>query len=363
MALDLGADIARPAARRGADEAARGGVARSASSNTSPRSAKSEKDALARAARGWQVAHGGDRSPRCRRRSRRGVASAQFAWRRHRHQLRRGPGPHRRRGAAFPERRSALLLAERARCDARRSWRPWRRSLTICRPGSTASRQRIGTLALEPRLEHVGHVLQIGDGVATVGLAETRLDELLVFEGGVRGLAVDLGEETIGCVLLGDTQRNRGREHRPRYRRGGARSGRRCAARPRGRCARRAARWRRAAGGDDTRPGRAAGAGDRRPGTGDTTAGDRASGRRRDDSARPRPARTDHRRPRHRQDRDRGRCHHQPAFERRDLRLCRDRAEGIVGRAGHRGGAPIRRAGTLPLCRRRSRLPRRACNG
>ena len=68
------------------------------------------------------------------------------------------------------------------------------------------SRQRIGNLALEPRLEQVGHVAQIGDGVATVtGLPETRLDELLIFDGGVRGLAVDLDEETIGCVLLGDT--------------------------------------------------------------------------------------------------------------------------------------------------------------
>src|SRR5271169_1961116 len=68
------------------------------------------------------------------------------------------------------------------------------------------SRQRIGNLALEPRLEEVGHVAQVGDGVATVtGLPATRLDELLVFDGGVRGLAVDLGEETIGCVLLGNT--------------------------------------------------------------------------------------------------------------------------------------------------------------
>jgi F-type H+/Na+-transporting ATPase subunit alpha len=68
------------------------------------------------------------------------------------------------------------------------------------------SRQRIDNLALEPRLEQVGHVSQVGDGVATVtGLPDTRLDELLVFDGGVRGLAVDLAEETIGCVLLGDT--------------------------------------------------------------------------------------------------------------------------------------------------------------
>jgi F-type H+-transporting ATPase subunit alpha len=66
-------------------------------------------------------------------------------------------------------------------------------------------RQRIHTLSMAPALERVGRVAQIGDGVATVsGLPETRLDELLVFEGGVEGLAVDLGEETIGCVLLGE---------------------------------------------------------------------------------------------------------------------------------------------------------------
>jgi F-type H+-transporting ATPase subunit alpha len=68
------------------------------------------------------------------------------------------------------------------------------------------SRRQIRKLALDPRLEHVGRVARIGDGVATVtGLPEARLDELLVFEGGVRGLAVDLGEQAIGCVLLGNT--------------------------------------------------------------------------------------------------------------------------------------------------------------
>lgn len=67
------------------------------------------------------------------------------------------------------------------------------------------SRRRIEALVFEPVLDQTGHVMQIGDGVATVsGLPDTRLDEMLLFEGGVRGLAVDLGEEVIGCVLLGD---------------------------------------------------------------------------------------------------------------------------------------------------------------
>ncbi len=65
-------------------------------------------------------------------------------------------------------------------------------------------RERVARLPLEPRVEQIGRVLQVGDGVATVqGLPETRLDELLIFEGGFMGLAVDLGEDAIGCVLLG----------------------------------------------------------------------------------------------------------------------------------------------------------------
>jgi F-type H+-transporting ATPase subunit alpha len=70
------------------------------------------------------------------------------------------------------------------------------------------SRRRLDALSLEPELERIGRVDEIGDGVATVrGLPETRLDELLVFEGGMRGLAVDLGVETVGCVLLGQADR------------------------------------------------------------------------------------------------------------------------------------------------------------
>jgi len=65
------------------------------------------------------------------------------------------------------------------------------------------SRERITAVTLEPRLDQIGRVAQVGDGVATVtGLPGTRLDELLIFDGGVRGLAVDLDERIIGCVLL-----------------------------------------------------------------------------------------------------------------------------------------------------------------
>ncbi|MGE3934014.1 MAG: F0F1 ATP synthase subunit alpha [Rhodospirillaceae bacterium] len=67
-------------------------------------------------------------------------------------------------------------------------------------------RAAIAAADVRPRLDHVGRVVQVGDGVVTVqGLPETRLDELLVFEGGAHGMAVDLGESSINCILLGET--------------------------------------------------------------------------------------------------------------------------------------------------------------
>jgi len=70
---------------------------------------------------------------------------------------------------------------------------------------AAARRERLAAATVAATVEAVGRVEQVGDGVAQVsGLPQVRLDELLVFDGGVRGLAVDLGTETIGCMLLGD---------------------------------------------------------------------------------------------------------------------------------------------------------------
>jgi F-type H+-transporting ATPase subunit alpha len=51
----------------------------------------------------------------------------------------------------------------------------------------------------------VGTVLYVGDGVARVwGLDECMMNELLEFPGGVRGVALNLEEDNVGVVLLGD---------------------------------------------------------------------------------------------------------------------------------------------------------------
>jgi F-type H+-transporting ATPase subunit alpha len=69
------------------------------------------------------------------------------------------------------------------------------------------ARGRIDRIDLAPRLEQVGRIERIGDGIAWVsGLTETRIDELLAFPGDVHGQAVELGREAIGCVLLGPAE-------------------------------------------------------------------------------------------------------------------------------------------------------------
>jgi F-type H+-transporting ATPase subunit alpha len=60
-----------------------------------------------------------------------------------------------------------------------------------------------------PSLEstQVGRVLEVGDGIARVsGLPDVGVNELLEFEGGTVGLALNLDEDSIGAVILGDAE-------------------------------------------------------------------------------------------------------------------------------------------------------------
>ena len=53
--------------------------------------------------------------------------------------------------------------------------------------------------------EHVGTVLQVGDGIARVyGLPDCQMGEMLEFPEGVTGIALNLEEDSIGAVLMGD---------------------------------------------------------------------------------------------------------------------------------------------------------------
>ncbi len=55
------------------------------------------------------------------------------------------------------------------------------------------------------KVEEIGTVVEIGDGIARMtGLTKCQYQEMLEFTGGVFGVALNLEEETVGAVILGD---------------------------------------------------------------------------------------------------------------------------------------------------------------
>ena len=214
--------------------------------------------------------------------------------------------------------------------------------------------------------EEVGTVAETADGIARVsGLPSAMANELLEFEDGTLGIALNLDTREIGVVVLGDFEKI---EEGQAVRRtgeilsvpvGDAYLGR--VVDPLGEPDRRPRRDR------DLRAPRARAPGGRRDGpqVGPRAAGDRHQGHRRAHPDRPRTAPADHRRPRDRQDHRRDRHDHQPEAELGDrrprqagpLHLRRHRPEGLDHRRGARRPRGGRRAGVhhhRRLARRRT---------
>jgi F-type H+-transporting ATPase subunit alpha len=71
---------------------------------------------------------------------------------------------------------------------------------------SAILRQQLSNFNASADLEEVGTVLQVGDGIARVyGLGNVRYGELVEFENGVRAIALNLEEDNVGVVLMGET--------------------------------------------------------------------------------------------------------------------------------------------------------------
>jgi F-type H+-transporting ATPase subunit alpha len=71
-----------------------------------------------------------------------------------------------------------------------------------------ALRRHVTEFNPEVFAEQVGRVVEVGDGIARVsGLPGAKLNELLEFEDGTVGLAMNLDEDTIGAVVLGEVDR------------------------------------------------------------------------------------------------------------------------------------------------------------
>ena len=64
-------------------------------------------------------------------------------------------------------------------------------------------KQQLDNIDSKVKFEEVGTVLEVGDGVAHVyGLENVKANELVEFENGVKGVALNLEESNVGVVLL-----------------------------------------------------------------------------------------------------------------------------------------------------------------
>jgi len=71
---------------------------------------------------------------------------------------------------------------------------------------SAILRQQLSNFNAGADLEEVGTVLQVGDGIARVyGLSNVGSGELVEFENGVRAIALNLEEDNVGVVLMGES--------------------------------------------------------------------------------------------------------------------------------------------------------------
>jgi F-type H+/Na+-transporting ATPase subunit alpha len=71
---------------------------------------------------------------------------------------------------------------------------------------SAILRQQLSNSNVSAELEEIGTVLQVGDGIARVyGLSNVSSGELVEFENGVRAIALNLEEDNVGVVLMGES--------------------------------------------------------------------------------------------------------------------------------------------------------------
>ncbi|RMG82203.1 MAG: F0F1 ATP synthase subunit alpha, partial [Bacteroidetes bacterium] len=72
---------------------------------------------------------------------------------------------------------------------------------------SAILRQQLAGVKTDAELEEVGTVLQVGDGIARIyGLTQVQSGELIEFNNGIQGIVMNLEEDNVGAVILGDTK-------------------------------------------------------------------------------------------------------------------------------------------------------------
>ena len=66
-------------------------------------------------------------------------------------------------------------------------------------------KNQIENFGVEAEVSDVGQVLSVGDGIARVyGLDNVEAGEMVEFDGGIKGMALNLETDNVGVVIFGD---------------------------------------------------------------------------------------------------------------------------------------------------------------
>ena len=72
---------------------------------------------------------------------------------------------------------------------------------------SAILKKQLEGLSSDSKMDEVGTVLNIGDGIARVyGLSNVQYGELVSFQTGLEGMVLNLEEDNVGVVLLGSSK-------------------------------------------------------------------------------------------------------------------------------------------------------------
>src|SRR5260221_458577 len=96
------------------------------------------------------------------------------------------------------------LFALQAQCDQARDERGFLMDIRAAEI-SAILKEQIKNFGREAEVSEVGQVLSVGDGIARVyGLDNVQAGEMVEFENGVRGMALNLETDNVGIVIFGN---------------------------------------------------------------------------------------------------------------------------------------------------------------
>jgi F-type H+-transporting ATPase subunit alpha len=77
--------------------------------------------------------------------------------------------------------------------------------MTLSKELLATLQERIATYKPDPKHDHVGTITQVGDGIAKIrGLSKIGSSEMIDFGNGLMGVALNLEEDSVGAIILGD---------------------------------------------------------------------------------------------------------------------------------------------------------------